>query len=186
MKKLIALVLAALISVSMAACSVSTDSGSASKAADTKASSAASPESKAESQAESKADESAKSDAAVSGKLGNYEVAIESAHLTKNYEDKPTIVVRYKFTNNSDEAISFFVAACHSALQNGKDLELTTVTDEDYKSDSMTDVNKGESIELDEAYLLNDEKTQVDVEVTELAALTDEKVTTSFDVTSAK
>jgi uncharacterized protein YxeA len=185
MKKLIAFVLATLLTVSMAACSVSTESKDK-KAQDTSTISAAESEAKAESQAESEAE---KSEIAASGKIGDYEFAIESAHLAESEEGKPAIVVRYKFTNNSSETTYFLLAAHHAAYQNGDSLDVATVDEEDFKSNSFDDVGKGESIEVDAAYLLKDEKSPVDVKITTLENMFDdngEQVSTSFDLASAK
>lgn len=177
MKKGMALLLAAAMAISLIGCSSSPSASSKAEGQPTQQA-----ESKAESKVESKAKTSD------SGKIGNYEATIESARLSKDYEGKKAVVVKYKFTNNSDKATSFATALIGKAFQNGVELE-TAVPGEDkeYNPDNyMKEIKKGASLEVECPYKLSDDKSKVEVELSEVISMSDEKLEKSFDVSGLK
>lgn len=189
MKRVLALLLCAAMML-LAACSSGNSSGgeggeskagsvapSESKTESVVPESSEVPESKAESQAEVKDQ----------GKIGDYEISIESARISKDYEKKPVVIVKYKFTNNSDDTTSFIAATHSQAFQDGVELELAMVMDDKTydAGNSMKDIKKGASIEVEEAYLLSG-KSDVEVEVSELISLSDEKVAKTFKYSELK
>lgn len=192
MKKLVALLMAAAIMLSATACSFSTQTSSKAKedatvsqATDDKATSdKAADDAKAESKEEKTDDKAAGSKPIVTGKLESSEVTIESARLSKDVDDKQVVILTYKFTNNSDESASFFSAVDDTTFQKGVELERGVVVDDDYKDGSMKEVKKGASIELDESYILTDEKSPVEIELTEFMG--DKKITATIDPTKLK
>ena len=100
-----------------------------------------------------------------------YEVTIDSASMTTDYEDNPALVVNYTWTNNSDEATSFAVAFDETCFQNGVEREMAIVSDVD-TSNYMNEVQPGSSAEVTLCYELEDE-SEVTVEVKELFNLDD-------------
>ena len=100
-----------------------------------------------------------------------YEVTIDSASMTTDYEDNPARVVNYTWTNNSDEATSFAVAFDETCFQNGVEREMAIVSDVD-TSNYMNEVQPGSSAEVTLCYELEDE-SEVTVEVKELFNLDD-------------
>jgi hypothetical protein len=140
------------------------------------------------SQAMSKAE--SKASAQDSGKLGNYTAVIESARLSKDYEDKKVMLVKYKFTNNSDKSISFASALIGKAFQDGVQLENAVVdssTDKKYNIDNyMKEIKKGASLEVECPYKLSNTKSKVEVELTEIISMSDEKLTKTFDISKLK
>lgn len=118
------------------------------------------------------------------GTLGDYEVEILSAKKTKDYDGKPAIIIDYQFTNNSDEATSFMVALIDKAFQDGIELESAIVVNTKvYDADeSMKDIKPGKSLKVQQAFLLNDSKTPVEVEVSELISFSNEKVVKTFEL----
>ncbi len=118
--------------------------------------------------------------------LGDYSVVIDSCRLAKNYEDKPVVIVKYKFTNNSnDTATAFYVAFDDTVYQNGVGLNEAYVLKDsaNYNSDNQTkEIKKGASLDVEVAYELNDTTTDIEVEVKELFSFSDKTLTKTFKI----
>ena len=117
--------------------------------------------------------------------LGNYRVEILSSRLAKDYEDKDVVVVKYKFTNNSDDSASFDVAFMDYAYQDGIGLDRAYVLDDsaNYNDDNKSkSIKPGATLELEIAYKLNDTTTDVEVEVEEFISFSDKKITKTFSI----
>lgn len=119
------------------------------------------------------------------GTLGDYTVSIESARLAKDYQGKNAIIVKYKFTNNADKATSFMFAIGNKAFQDGVQLETAIITDDKTYNvqNGLKDIQKGASLEVEEGYLLSNDKSVVSVESSELISFSDIKLTKTFDIT---
>ncbi len=121
-----------------------------------------------------------------SGKLGDFEISILEARKSTDYEGKPALIIGYKFTNNSAENKSFAVAVRSKAYQNSVQLESAILagSDETYNSQNyMKEVQPGGTLDVELAYLLQDETNEVTVEVSELISLSKEKLTKKFPLT---
>ncbi|MBQ9902443.1 MAG: DUF5067 domain-containing protein [Clostridia bacterium] len=116
------------------------------------------------------------------GVLGDYKVKILSYKLAKDYEKKPAIVVTFEFTNNSDDATSFIVALNSQAYQDGIELETAIIMDSKVynSSNSMKDIKPGKTIKVQTAYVLDNKKSDVEIEVSELFSFSDDKVVKTF------
>ena len=117
--------------------------------------------------------------------LGDYGLEILSCRLAKDYEDKDIVIVKYAFTNNSDDAASFMFAFEDAVFQNGIGLNETIFAADSagYSSDNQTkEIQKGATLEVEVAYNLNDSETKIDVEVKELISFSDKKITKSFEI----
>lgn len=137
----------------------------------------------------SKAENSSKTDEANSNtadtELGDYSVEIVSCRLAKDYEDKPAVIVKYKFTNNSDEATSFMLAFSDKVYQSGIELSGAVIIDDKANFDSqnqLKEIKKGATIEVETAYTLNDTTTDIEVEVEELFSFNSKKITKTFSI----
>ena len=116
--------------------------------------------------------------------IGDYTVEILSARKSTDYEGKDAIVIRYSFTNNSDDATSFMFATQSKAFQDGVELEMAVLMDDDtYNSQDLTkEIKTGASIEVEKAFVL-DSDSPVEAEVSELVSFDDEqKVEKTFDL----
>lgn len=118
--------------------------------------------------------------------IGAYSVEILSSRLSKDFEGKDVIVIKYKFTNNSnDTATSFWVAFDDGAYQGGVGLNNAYVLQDgdSYSEDNQNkEIKKGASIEVEVAYELNDTTTDVEVEVKELFSFDDKTITKTFKI----
>lgn len=117
--------------------------------------------------------------------LGDYKVDILSCRLAKDYSDKDVVIVKYSFTNNSNNAISFTAALEDEVYQDGVGLNGSYVLADsaNYSADNQTkDIKKGASIEVEVAYELNDTVTDIEVEVAELFSFSDKTITKTFSI----
>ena len=111
-------------------------------------------------------------------RLGAYRVEILSARLS-TYLTKPIIIIKYKFTNLSNETESFSYAIEDYVYQNGIRLDSPLA----YETDRYTEIKPGVTIEIEIAYYLNDTTTDVEVELTKwLASSNSKKVTKTFSL----
>lgn len=112
-------------------------------------------------------------------------VEIQSCRLAQDYEGKPIVIVKYSFTNNSDEAQSFLFAFDDAVYQNGIGLNESWFVAEsaNYSSDNQTkEVQKGATLEVEVAYELNDTTTDINVELSALSLFDDKKITKTFSI----
>lgn len=117
--------------------------------------------------------------------LGDYSIDIVSCRLAKDYQDKNIVIVKYKYTNNSDDPTSFMVAFDCTVYQDGVGLNECYVAADSakYSTDNQTkEIKTGASIEVEEAYELNDSTTDIEVEVEELISFSDKKITKKFSI----
>lgn len=117
--------------------------------------------------------------------LGDYKVDIVSCRLAKDYEGKDIVIVKYNFTNNADDAASFYVTFEDNVYQDGIGLNKCYIADDsaNYSEDNQTkDIKKGASIEVEVAYELNDTTTDIEVEVEELFSFSDSMVKKTFSI----
>lgn len=95
----------------------------------------------------------------------DYVVTIDGCRLAEDYRGEPVAVVTYTFTNNSDDATSFMIAARAQAFQNG--VELDTAIGDAWDNDKWTsDIKTGVSTTVEIGYELDD-MSDVTVEVSE-------------------
>ena len=118
--------------------------------------------------------------------LGEYSIVIDSCRLATDYEGKPVVIVKYVFTNVSDEdAISFSVAIDDNVYQNGIGLNSSYVVDDsaDYSIDNQSkEIKAGASLDVEVAYELNDTTTPIEVEVKEWISFDDKTITKTFTI----
>ena len=117
--------------------------------------------------------------------LGDYKVEIVSCRLAKDYEGKDIVIVKYSFTNNSDDNASFMFAFDENVYQNGIGLNECYIADDsaNYSSDNQTkEIKTGATLEVEVAYELNDTPTDIEVEVKELISFNDSVVTKTFSI----
>ncbi len=125
------------------------------------------------------------SESADDSSLGDYQVEIKNARLTKNYEGKDAVVITYGFTNNADEPAAFWLAFEDSVFQGGVGLEKAYVLKDGDPYDEANqnkEIKSGVSIDVDVAYILNDTETDIEVEVKELISFSDEVVSRVFSI----
>ena len=128
---------------------------------------------------------SATSDPTSKNNLGDYNVVIDSCRLARDYEGKPIVIVKYKFTNNSKNTSSFWTTLKDSVFQNGVGLNKCYIAADsaNYSDDNQTkEIKSGATIEVEVAYILNDTTTPIEVEVSEYISFNDKKVTKKFTI----
>lgn len=101
-----------------------------------------------------------------SGDLGAYHVEIKGARLSTDDDGAPVIIVRYAWTNNSDETKSAFRVLHKAGFQNGIQIDFVASDNYDYESD-FKQIRPGATLELEYAFKLTSETAPVEVEITE-------------------
>ena len=141
----------------------------------------------ASSDSEDGSDDQGSGDAVGNGSnLGDYKLEIKSCRLAEDYSGKPIAIIKYSFTNNGDDPISFMVAFNDAVYQNGVALNECYIADDsaNYSSDNQTkEIKKGATLEIEAAYTLNDTTTDLEVEVEELFSFSDKTVKKTFKIT---
>ena len=128
---------------------------------------------------------SAQSEDIKEDELGDYSVNIDSCRLAKDYEGSDIVIVKYIFTNNGDEAASFMFAFDETVYQDGIGLNECYFADDNanYSSDNQTkEIKPGSSLDVEVAYELNDNTTDIEVEVKELFSFDDKTITKTFTI----
>lgn len=99
--------------------------------------------------------------------VGDYNIELKDSRITTDYDGDKILIVTYTFTNNSDEAECFAYSVTDKAFQDG--IELGDVWSS-YGIDGLSFDNKskeikpGKSLDVQCAYELNDETTDVEIE----------------------
>lgn len=126
-----------------------------------------------------------KSDAAENA-IGDYSVEIDSCRLAKSFDDKDVVIVKYIFSNvSNDEPTAFYIAFEAEVYQDGVGLNEAYILEDsaNYNADNQTkEIKKGASLEVEVAYELNDSTTDIEVEVSELFSFSDAKITKTFSI----
>jgi len=135
-------------------------------------------------QSESSVQSETASSGSDSGNLGDYKVSILSARKSADHEGKAAVIVKYQFTNNSDENQCFMATVTDKAFQNGVQLDSALIIGDDTYSalDSAKEIQPSGTIEIEQAYLVSDTNSDIIVEVTALFSLSKDKITKTFSV----
>ncbi len=158
MKKLLAIITAITLVLSLAACGGTTTSQGSQDAEGTES---------------------------VDNKLGSYSVDIKSCRISEDFEGKPIVIITYGFTNNGENSAAFYTSVSTEAFQNGIGLNECYFAEDgaNYNSENQTkEIKTGATLDVEVAYNLNDTETDVEVEVTEWISLSDKKLTKTFSI----
>ena len=96
-------------------------------------------------------------------------VEIKSTSMTQDYEGNPVVIVTYSWTNNSSEATTPMSSVTTKVFQDGIGLDgIYIVGSEDYDPDTTTtEVRPGTTIDVQEAFSLNNVTAPIEVEISE-------------------
>lgn len=112
--------------------------------------------------------------------INGYQCEILSAELgKKTYDNKPTIIITYKFTNNSLNSSSFYTAFNDTVYQNGVECERSYNLEETNEDKS---IKPGASLEVKLDYTLNDTTTDVEVELTDWLSWDNTVISKTFKI----
>ena len=101
--------------------------------------------------------------------LGDYTVEIKDAAVTQDSDGNPAVVITYSWTNNSTETTSPASSLSTAVFQNGVGMESAFIWDESVYDSSAytTDVRPGTTIDVQEAFALQDTASPIEVEISE-------------------
>ena len=156
-KRILAGICALTIIAALSACTTETTDSESSKV---ESSAAESKEESAESSEESSEEET---------EAAEFVFAINSTSLGKDYEDKDVLIIKYDFTNNSNEATSFTFACQDTVFQDGIECDSTVIGCDDIDSqEQLNDIQPGKTYTVTIGYHISDTSKPVDVVVTDL------------------
>lgn len=156
-KRILAGICALTMIAALSACTTETTDSESSKI---ESSAAESKEESAESSDESSEEET---------EAAEFVFAINSTSLGKDYEDKDVLIIKYDFTNNSDEATSFTFACQDTVFQDGIECDSTVIGCDDIDSqEQLNDIQPGKTYTVTVGYHISDMSKPVDVVVTDL------------------
>lgn len=178
MKKLLALMLAVVLALSLTACGSSSQGQESNSPSNPSQAADNTPEPATPTPAPVEQLEE-------SGTLGDYSIEIHDFELSKDYSDAPAIIVSYTFTNNGEEAASGMVSLSATAYQNGVQLETAIVSGQDIGEEQMKEIKQGASIELKSAFTLLSETAPVEFEISEFASFSNEKLGKTFQISES-
>ncbi len=128
------------------------------------------------------ANETTESKSNADGQIGDYICTIKSAEKCKDWSGKDAIKITYNFTNNSKDTESFDFALTDEAYQDGIQLE-TTFLDGGYDELGLdVKIKPGTTKEVSKIYVLRDDSTKIDIEISELISFSDDKLTYEIDL----
>lgn len=103
-----------------------------------------------------------------SGDIGDYHVEIKGYELTKDYKDRPAIIITYNWTNNSDKSTSFMTSISDEVYQSGVECETAILMNDKVNSDDqLKSIKPGTTYEVKVAYVLQNQATDVEIEAKE-------------------
>ena len=105
------------------------------------------------------------------GKIGDAYVKIVSAVKSKDYNGKAAVVVTYEYTNQGDDAKAFIFAVGSKVFQGGVECPLGIMIDGYDSQSSTTEIKKDAVLTVTLGYLLQDDSSPVDVELTKFITL---------------
>ena len=114
------------------------------------------------------------------GVLGNYTVTVKDSFVATNMSDENVLVVTYSFTNHGEDAAAMMYAIVDKLFQNGVELSAAynTIGIEGYDGEAiMKSIQPGVTLDVQQAYKLNDTTTDVEVQLSEFISLSDDTVT---------
>lgn len=128
--------------------------------------------------------EETKQESADEGDLGDYHVKILDIETgLKDWDGKPTVGIKYEFTNNSDDSISFYYATMTYVYQDGVELESTFLeTDSEEAENADKNIKSGTTVTCEQYFVATSDESDVEVEVTEYLGFTDEKLEKTFSI----
>lgn len=118
------------------------------------------------------------------GTLGDFDVQIGDLEMTKDYNGNSAAIIRFSFTNNSEENTSAMMELQYKAFQNGVQMETTVISDDSIlnSKDIMKDIQPGVTIDVGVAYKLDSETAPIEFEVSESFSFDDAKLGKSFEI----
>lgn len=116
-----------------------------------------------------------------SAKIGNFDVAIKDAKVI-DYEDNKILVVSIDFKNGNSTPMSFNGIMSVDATQNGSELRPAVVVDVDGININSTieEIPSGKTTTVQKTYVLNDESSDVNILVYKYGEPGGDAITKSF------
>lgn len=169
-KKILMAILAMTLTFSLVACGGETDDT-------TEASTEETTDTSDETAEETAENAESSDDGVINFEADAFTVEYTRHEVGEDYEGNPCLIYYFNFTNNGEEAASAAVTSYIQCFQNGVECEMAILMDENEGIDnSMKDIQPGKTIEVANAYLLED-NSEITLEASDWVSFSDEKDT---------
>ncbi len=112
--------------------------------------------------------------------IGDFNVVVKKAEISKDWTGKDAVVISYDCTNNSNDSYSFDGALDEKVFQDGIELEVATMSDEDDGTWLDTsEIKPGITKEVKKAYKLRNKTSDLEIEISESFSFSDDKITST-------
>lgn len=117
------------------------------------------------------------------GNLDGYPVEIKGAALANDYDGNQAIIVTYSWENSGEETTSAMSSFLEKAFQEGVELDSAVVEKSDiYDSDlRWKDIKPGTTFEVQCAFVLRNDSSPVEIEITKAFSFGDDVVAREFE-----
>lgn len=102
-----------------------------------------------------------------------YELSIKNSYISKDFEDKPVLVVTYEFKHHEEKSKSFSLSISDTAYQNGVECSSSAFCDDIDTQMQLNDVKPDTTYTLKVGYKLQNETTPVEIECFKYADFSD-------------
>lgn len=112
--------------------------------------------------------------------VADYAVDIGGYRIVKDYNGADIIIIKYSFTNNSDDAKSFSNAINETVFQGGIELDETFVLlsegmNYNFYDNKSKKIKSGMTVDIEAAYKLNDTTTELEIEIKDGSLFSNDK-----------
>ncbi|MBR6873405.1 MAG: DUF5067 domain-containing protein [Ruminococcus sp.] len=98
-----------------------------------------------------------------------YEIKVNKAYISQDYQKNTVLVVEYEWTNNSDKATSFTFAFQDNVYQNGIECSSSVFGCDDIDSEKqLTKIQPGTTFTLNVGYKLNESDADAEIIISDL------------------
>ena len=115
------------------------------------------------------------------GTIGNYYVKFISGEMITDFEGKPAFLVRYEFTNNSENTIAPWAAISITAFQDGISLDSCYAGDGYNLENEDKEIRPGTTISVSKSFVTTSNTSPIELEAVEWTSFVDTgKVITTY------
>ncbi len=181
MKKISALILAAVAAVSMCSCGASNtqQSGAAQSGQQTQNQAQSQNQTQAQTQTQDRAQTNGTEELQIgnTAELPDCVLTYKGARIGKDYQGNPAIILKFNYKNTGSDEAMFTTAASVKLFQDGVGLENAIITDGTYDAQpSLTTVQNGGALDVEAAYKLRSATSQITVTVTDWLGISGKKI----------
>ncbi len=177
MKKISALILAAVTAASMCACGASNTQQSGAAQTEQQTQNQAQTQNQNQTQTRAQTNGAAELQIGNTAELPDCLLTYKGARIGKDYQGNPAIILKFNYKNTGSAESMFSTAASVKLFQDGVGLENAIITDGTYDAQpSLTTVQNGGALDVEAAYKLRSATSQITVTITDWLGISGRKM----------